>query len=333
MPNPTTNILVICGPTASGKTSLALSVASCLRSEIRDLKSPSVNILSADSRQVFKGLDIVTGKDIPADLPPNISLLGLDLVEQNQAYNLADFVSYSQKIIQSSIKENVPLIIVGGTGLYLKAITSDLLSVHVPPNQSLRFDLEKLDLPSLQSRLFALNHQKFESLNNSDKNNPRRLIRAIEIASSVTTPVITTNPPVITTCPSGRRGEAWQSIKMTQPHFQWIGLKPDRETLKLSIRRRVLDRLDSGAIKEVENLIVKYPDLHLPIYTSLGVKQILQFLHQEISREELIERWTLSEIDYGRRQMVWFKKQSGIVWYDKSTVDSHLITKLAEIYK
>ena len=86
-------------------------------------------------------------------------------------------------------------------------------------------------------------------------------------------------------------------------------------------------------MEEVKNLIAKYPDLHLPIYTSLGVKQILQFLHQEIPRETLVDLWAASEVEYARRQTVWFKKQPGIVWYDKSTVDDHLIAKLAEIYK
>ena len=314
MPNPTPKILIICGPTASGKTNLALSIADKLL-----LQHLSVNILSADSRQVYQSLDIVTGKDIPQDLSPNINFFGLDLVEPHQVYNLADFVSYAQNIIQSSIKEQVPLIIVGGTGLYLKAITSDLLNVHVPPNQPLRHDLEKLDLPSLQSRLLAINPQKFESLNNYDLHNPRRLIRAIEIASSLTTPVIAS--------------EARQSIKTVRPYFHWIGLRQEKEALKEKIRQRVLNRLITDAIEEVEKLMEKYPDHHLPIFTSLGVKEIVQYLKKDITREKLIDSWTNSEIDYARRQMVWFQKQPDIFWYDKSTVDASVADKLAEIYK
>ncbi|KKT39632.1 hypothetical protein A3K29_01910 [Candidatus Collierbacteria bacterium RIFOXYB2_FULL_46_14] len=338
------NVLVICGPTTSGKTSLALSIAKqiisnqSLRGAKRrgplvpegvNLTPPgSVNLLSADSRQIYKGLDIVTGKDIPTDLPPNICFFGLDLVEPNQSFNLADYLDYSKKIIQSSIKSHTPLIIVGGTGLYLKAITTDLLTVRVPPNRLLRLDLEKLDLPALQSRLSILNPQKFSSLNNSDLNNPRRLIRAIEISTydnSQSAAFSSSN--VIASFGTPNRGN------LTPSNFLWVGLKVDKEIQKSRINHRVIDRLENGAVEEVKNLIAKYPDLHLPIYTSLGVKQILQFLHQEIPRETLVDLWAASEVDYARRQTVWFKKQPGIVWYDKSTVDDHLIAKLAEIYK
>jgi len=318
------SILVICGPTASGKTSLSLEIAKLL---------PKANILSADSRQIYQGLDIVTGKDIPADLPPNISFFGLDLVEPNQAYNLADFVSYSQKIIQSSIKENVPLIIVGGTGLYLKAITSDLLNVHVPPNIDLRRDLERLDLKTLQSRLLELNPNKLASLNNSDLHNPRRLIRAIEISSSLRDSTSIDTPLEGTNQSNPSSLDRHASLTMTDISFLWIGLHQDKEIQKAKIRQRVLDRLDYGAIEEVENLMIKYPNHRPPIFTSLGVQETSKFLHQEITRETLIHLWTASEIAYARRQMVWFKKQPGIVWYDKSTIDSHLIAKLTEIYK
>ncbi|EKD53566.1 MAG: tRNA delta(2)-isopentenylpyrophosphate transferase [uncultured bacterium] len=310
MPKSISKTLVVCGPTASGKTSLALSVAENL---LR--RHPSVNILSADSRQVYRDLDIVTGKDIPESLSPRIKLFGLDLVEADKIFNLSDFVNYSRKIIQNSIKENTPLIIVGGTGLYLKAITSDLLNVHVPPNQPLRRDLEKLDLLSLQSRLSKLNPRRFATLNNSDLNNPRRLIRAIEVSSSAR--------------PSHPVGE---SLPVSETTFVWIGLRQDKEVQKAAIRRRVLDRLDSGAIQEVESLLKRFPDQKLPVFTSLGVQEIIKFLHQEISRETLVDLWTASEMDYARRQMVWFRKQPGIVWYDKDKVDQVLIGSLAKYY-
>ncbi|NCP47231.1 hypothetical protein COT86_02295 [Candidatus Collierbacteria bacterium CG10_big_fil_rev_8_21_14_0_10_43_36] len=342
-------ILVICGPTSSGKTSLALSIASSLRSTkcCGNLTPPrSVNILSADSRQIYKGLDIVTGKDIPRDLPQGIRYFGLDLVEPNQPFNLSDYVNYSQKMINESFIQSIPLIIVGGTGLYLQAITSDLLNVHVPSNPSLRLDLEKLDLQSLQSRLSKLNPHKFASLNNSDLHNPRRLIRAIEIFSSQQKTLPLSSSPSVIPAEAGIHpmSTAFSSSNviasfgtsnrgnLTPPNFLWVGLKVDKVIQKSQINHRVIDRLENGAVEEVKNIIKKYPDLHLPIYTSLGVKQILQFLHHEISQETLVDLWTASEVDYARRQMVWFKKQPSIFWYDKSEVDKSLSQKLAEIY-
>ncbi len=303
-----TNIIVICGPTASGKTSLALSIASQL---------PKANILSTDSRQVYRGLDIVTGKDIPPDLSDSIKFYGLDLVSPGSDFNLWMFTDYAKKVIQSSLKENVPLIIVGGTGMYLKAITSDFLNINIPKNDKLRQKLEAMDKLSLQKLLLKINPEKFQSLNNSDLNNPRRLIRAIEIA---------------TTSLRGakRRGNLTPSITdPTTPNFLWIGIEQDKEILKEKIRQRVIDRIGSGAIEEVRDLLRKFPDQTLPIYTSLGVKNIIEYLDKKITREELIDSWSGSELDYARRQMVWFKKQPGIIWYDKGKINKALASRLA----
>ncbi len=334
------NILVICGPTASGKTSLALSIAKEIffprssvipdplrrsfseASLIGNPSGKSVHILSADSRQIYKGLDIITGKDIPADLPSNIKFFGLDLVSPNQVFNVSDFVAYSQKIITDSAEQNIPLIIVGGTGLYLKAITSNLLDVHVPPDKELRSELEKLTLSDLKKRLEELNPSKYSSLNNSDLNNPRRLIRAIEISYSFkqtnVIPGLTRNP---------------EQFHDQNQNFLWLGLKVDKQIQENKIHQRVLDRLENGAIDEVKKLIPHYPDTSLPIHSSLGVKQIKEYLAGNISKEQLTDLWTKVEVDYARRQMVWFNKQSGIVWYDKDSINQELVASLAEQLK
>ncbi len=303
-----TNILVICGPTASGKTSLAIEIAKAIDS--------TVNILSADSRQIYQGLDLVTGKDIPSDLPESIKFYGLDLAKPDSNFNLWQFTDYAKNIIQNSLKENIPLIVVGGTGLYLKAITSDYLNINIPKNEKLRRKLESMDKPALQKLLLKKNPEKYQSLNHSDLNNPRRLIRAIEIATS-------------SLRGAKRRGNLTPSIQVRLPNFLWVGIVQDKELLKEKIRRRVSDRIESGAIEEVKNIFQKFPDQTLPIYTSLGVKHITQYLDKKITHEELIDLWATSELDYARRQMVWFKKQSGIIWYDKSKINKALAGRLA----
>ncbi len=312
MTNNNHTILVICGPTASGKTSLALSVAKHLS---------RANILSADSRQIYKDLGIVTGKDIPKNLSRSIKLFGLDLVNPDADFNVASFTEYAQQIIQSSLAENIPLIIVGGTGLYLQSITSSLLTAHVPPNQVLRDELEKLTLPALKTKLMEINSAKFISLNNSDANNPRRLIRAIEISSSL----------------NHSRGSVIPAKagihQVIHPTFHWIGLTQDKDKQKEGILQRVKDRLKIGAIREVQKLREKYPNSSLPIFSSLGVEQIIDYQNQKISLEELIDLWTTAENNYAKRQMVWFKKQSGIIWYDKSNLGDNLVTELAELLK
>lgn len=341
------NILVICGPTASGKTSLALNIAKKLVGAIHEsparTSSPavagltpfnSVNILSADSRQVYQGLDIVTGKDIPNNIPSNIQFFGLDLANPSEVFNLSDYVNYSQKIIQESLLKNVPLIVVGGTGLYLKAITTSLLNVAVPPDDKLRKKLEKLDIPKLQKKLQKLNPEKFASLNNSDVNNPRRLIRAIEIVSALSkTSSVSRLGGTSCTLSPANGGAIQVTLSANPPIFHWIGLRQAKEVQKSGIRQRVIERLDAGASAEVKKLFKKYSDQSLPLFSSLGVKQIIEYLDKKISREELIDRWTAAEIDYARRQMVWFQKQPGIIWYDKSKANKMLAEKLAKVFK
>jgi tRNA dimethylallyltransferase len=298
----TQNIIIICGTTSSGKTALALQLAK---------EFTRANILSVDSRQVYRGLDIVTGKDTPQDLPTNIKFFGLDIFDVEDRANLGEFVRYAREVIKESLDSNTPLIIVGGTGLYLKAITENLSDTQIPPNPRLRHRLEKLTIENLQEILKKENPQKFASLNHSDVMNPRRLIRAIEISKSH----FQSNP------------ESIQIIPHSNITFHWIGLTVDKKTLKTKIRNRVVERIKSGAIEEVALLLKKYPNRKLSVFSSLGVKQIRDFLEGKIQKDKLIEVWTNAEVDYARRQTVWFKKQKGIVWYDNSIARDILINK------
>jgi tRNA dimethylallyltransferase len=305
MSNPKQEIIIICGPTASGKTNLALQLA-------KDLHK--ANILSADSRQVYKNLGIITGKDIPQNLSPKITFFGHDIFNSDERANLADFVRYARNIIQISKKSNTPLIIVGGTGLYLKALSQNLSQIETPPNPKLRQKLEKLSLTELQNRLQKENPRKLSSLNRSDFMNPRRLIRAIEISTS-------------------KIKSPKNQTPQNQTSFHWVGLSPDKYTLKISIQKRVQERLKAGAIDEVKNLLKKFPDRTLTIYSSLGVSQIIDYLDKKISKRSLIDLWTNAEVDYARRQTVWFKKQPGIVWYDKDIDKQNLSKDLSKIYQ
>ncbi len=300
------HILIICGPTASGKTSFALQLAKEL---------PKANILSCDSRQAYQDLGIITGKDIPDDLSPKIKFFGLNIFKSDERSNLADFVRYSQKIINDSRESNTPLIIVGGTGLYLKAITQNLSDIIIPPNQKLRQKIEKLSVQKLQNLLQKENPQKYSSLNHSDIMNPRRLIRALEISAY------------------SHRGTNSTKKNEALPIFHWIGILPDIDVIKKQIHQRVAKRISAGSIDEVKQLLINFPNNNLPIYTSLGVPQIIALLEGKKTKKETIEDWTKAEIDYARRQIVWFKKQPGIVWYDKS-IDTHsVVTDLKKIYQ
>lgn len=312
-------IQIICGPTASGKTALAIKLAG--------IKPAS--IISADSRQIYQGLDIITGKDIPkgfikkdsnlffknrkvvyyspsvipSDLPAavgvegSIRLWGLDLLSPDENFNAAEFSSLSRKIILEESAQGREVFIVGGTGFYLKSLTRPETLASVRPDENLRRHLEKLSVGSLQQKLKTLDSVRFKAMNQSDVNNPRRLIRALEISLSPLSP---------------RSPLSSQSLK-----FSWLGLKTSLDDLKLRIESRVRDRLAIGAVKEVEKMLELYPDQTLPIYTTLGVKPIIKFINEEIDQEKLVSLWLTDEMNYAKRQLTWFKRQPEIVWYDK----------------
>ncbi len=297
-------VVIICGPTSSGKTGVALQLAKELN---------EANVLSVDSRQVYQGLDIVTGKDTPKNLPKNIKIFGQGIISPDKVTNLAEFERYANEVIDSSINSNTPLIVVGGTGLYLKAITENLSDIIIPPNQKLRKTLDKLPLSKLQEKLKQVNPEKFSSLNRSDFMNPRRLIRAIEVSQS-----------------KDVRPEG--GLKKQDVEYIWIGLMPDKDTLRKNIRDRVISRIDQGALEEVKALTKKISNHNSPLLSSLGLSRIIEFLNKKISLPELISLWTGDEVDYARRQVVWFKKQPGIIWYDKDTDKKKLVEELKKYY-
>ena len=190
MLNSKSKIVVICGPTASGKTALALKLA----------KLQPSSLIVVDSRQAYKGLDILTGKDIPPAFVKknnplssyfehkNTRIWGIDLISPDQTPNLSDFTRFAWKVITREQQLGQQIILVGGTGLYLKAITSPLSQIHVPQLPKLRLKLNNQPLTSLQNYLRKINSNHFNTLNHSDQNNPRRLIRHIEILQTNTLP-------------------------------------------------------------------------------------------------------------------------------------------------
>ncbi len=201
-------LLVITGPTATGKTALGLELAEKFNGEI----------VSADSRQVYKYMDIGTGKDT------TYFQWGLDLVLPNQQFNASDFVVYAQKVLDDIWSRGKLPIIVGGTGLYIKELLYPSETLHIPPNQELRN--KKYDLKELQDQVQKIDPKKWEIMNNSDKNNPRRLMRAIEVAGKVASSFTPRNDTLI------------------------IGLTAAKEVLGKRIEKRVDERIAVGMEKE-----------------------------------------------------------------------------------
>lgn len=259
-------LLIICGPTATGKTDLAAKLA----------KEFSGEIISADSRQVYKGMDIVTGKDKPR----GVKIWGYDLVKPDEEFSVAHFVKLANEQIKKIAGRGHLPIVVGGTGFWLDALVSPPPTIDVKPNWKLRKRLEKFSAKQLLNQLKKIDLGRAASMNQSDRNNPRRLIRAIEVAKS------------------GKRGG-----KAVGYEAIWIGLKATLKVLDRRIEERVKKRVKAGAVKEWERLKSKF-NQDLPSMSAIGYRELPD-----------IGKWVRAEKQYARRQLTWFRKNKAIKWY------------------
>lgn len=298
-------IVAIVGPTASGKTDLSLKIAS---------KIGLASIISVDSRQAYQGLSIITGQDIPKNFykkgeyytDGKTRLWAVNFLPPEKDISISSFTDLVFKIVKKEkFKRNI--ILVGGSGLYLKSITSPISTINIPQNKKLRSFLKNKDTKTLQEILRKTSPSKFNKLNNSDKNNPYRLIRAIEIAKA------------------GKFPKPWYLSLQKKCKFLILGIKKTKEISVKDINKRVIKRINSGAITELEK-ILKTKGLSLSFIKTLGFKQIKDYLNKKISKQELINLWSQAEHAYHKRQTVWFARQEEIIWYDKDN-QNKLINK------
>lgn len=302
-------ILVILGPTSSGKTDLALDLAKQFNGEL----------ISVDSRQVYKGLDIGTGK-LPSlkfkAMPEGrqvksskfdgywvmdgVKIWMYDVALPKDRYDVSKYLIDVQKVLEGIFKRGKSPILVGGTGLYLKAILEGFNNLKRSVDLSLRKSLEKLSLTGLQERLKQLAPKVFEELNNSERNNKRRLVRKIE--------------------GRGRRlkveGERkdWQVLK--------VGLTADREILNKRIDERVVDRVEQGMIEEAKSLNKNGLTFDRMRELGLEYKCLADLLEGKIEEEEFIKILQTKIHKYAKRQMTWFRNQEKDIWWVDITSDN-----------
>ena len=293
------DLLVILGPTATGKTKLAVQIADKFQGEI----------LSADSRQVYKGMDIGTGKDLD-DYKingKNIPYHLIDIITPKEEYNVYQFQKDFKKSFLDIQKRNKIPILCGGTGLYLKAIIMDFQLPSVKPNDSLRKELEDYTRNELINKLESVSPGA-SKINLLDTK--RRIIRAIEIE-------------MIT-----------KGGKVEKKHHQFpsiinnlivMGIEYERSVIKHKITQRLHDRLNNGMIQEVETLIqngITHQKLE-----SLGLeyRYISLYLQKRISKEQMIEKLNIAIHQFSKRQMTFFrnieKNGTKIHWLSKGNLD------------
>ncbi|MFA6532540.1 MAG: tRNA (adenosine(37)-N6)-dimethylallyltransferase MiaA [Patescibacteria group bacterium] len=280
-------MIIITGQTATGKTKLALELAQKYNGEL----------INFDSRQIYKYLDIITGKDIPKE-----KIWLYDIVTPDQYFSSFDFVKQLTPIIADTKKRGKTPILVGGTYLYLKHFLYGIDDNNSPPNFMLREKLNNKSVDHLQKMLIKLNKTVFENLNHSDQLNPRRLIRKIEIASKKTSAVEER---------SGKTAE----VNKDWPVKLFIGLRyKDKSKLRQVIKKRVEERLKNGAIEEVKKLLKMGYKQSDPGMKTIGYQQIIKYLSNDLTKEKAVEDWMNKEVQYAKRQLTFMKKDKNISW-------------------
>jgi tRNA dimethylallyltransferase len=301
----TNKLLVICGPTSTGKTTLAIALAKKFNGEL----------ISADSRQVYKGMDIGTGKDIPSGtkikLPwfqkygyyeiSGAKIWGYDLADPRHEFNVAQYIKFAERIITDIIKRGKSPILVGGTGLYMKGVVDGIPTASVPKNILLRKNIEGNTAEELFEKLAQMDSFKAGQMNASDKKNPRRLIRAIEVAMWKINNI---------------KREKEIKRKKNDIDVLMIGLTAPEKFISERIDFRVAQRVKTGIKKEVQTLLKKHVSWKMPSMSSMGYKQWKDYFDNKKTQIEVVKNWETEEKQYVKRQMVWFKKDKRIQWFD-----------------
>jgi tRNA dimethylallyltransferase len=285
-------IITIVAPTASGKTEMAIKLAKEYHGEI----------INADSRQIYCELNIGTAKPVgewqivdgvEAYFVDGVAHHLMDFISPDADFSVADFKDLAEQKIEEILSRGKLPILVGGTGLYVSAITDNLDIPRVPANKILREELEKLSLLDLQKRLKKIDPKTFTVI---DQNNPRRLVRAVEVAET-----------------TGQSFFAQQKKGISKYDILALGITVDREELYRRIDVRVDEQIKNGLVEEVINLAKKY-SWELPSMSSIGYRQIGYFLRGEMSLPEAVEILKRDTRRYAKRQITWFKRDKNIKW-------------------
>jgi tRNA dimethylallyltransferase len=283
-------LITICGATATGKSGVALALAGRLQS----------SILSADSRQVYREFDIGTAKPTAVDrtcVPHHL----IDICDPTETMTLADYQQQAQNLIAAvDFPVSPPLLLVGGTGLYIKSVVRGLKIPRVAPMPELRSQLAFLGQSQCYAMLQQVDRSAAEKIHLND---PVRTLRALEVFYATGRPI------------SEQQGENPPNYPILQ-----IGLDCPIDVLVDRIEQRTEQMLERGWIAEVEYLCKKY-GCDLPLLNTLGYQEMKQYLAGEIKLEEAKELTILHTRQFAKRQRTWFRAYPEIEWFDVSTPD------------
>jgi tRNA dimethylallyltransferase len=279
-------VLILSSPTASGKSQVALQVA----------RQIPVEILSADSRQIYKYLSIGTAKPSKSDLE-RVPHHFIDMLDPNEVWNAGKFAHESRRIIEEIFNRNRSPFIVGGSGLYIKALIDGIIDIPEPDPDLRQRILRLYESEGLSKLVDELDLIDPDTAKRIDTKNPRRVMRALEIYYST----------------GMTRSEIEKKSDDPIPYrVQWFGLKWNRGKLYERIENRVYNMIAGGLIDETKSILEKGYSRNQNALQSVGYTETIDFIGGMISRQDMIDRIKQNTRRFAKRQMTWFRKENRI---------------------
>jgi tRNA dimethylallyltransferase len=278
-------MLVILGPTASGKTDVAMAVA----------RAAGAEILSVDSMQVYRGMDVGTAKPGPAERAMVRHYL-LDVVNPDEPFTVARFVEMADEVIADAGRRGVPLVATGGTPLYYKALFEGLFEGPAADDAT-RERLRALPNEELVRRLSEADPAAAARIHPNDQ---RRLVRALEVHE-------------LTGQPISSFQTHWTSAERRHAAV-WVGLEWDRDALNRRINARVKAMLAGGWVEEVRDLVARYPALSHTAAEATGYRELIEYVSGNLTLDEAAEQIKIATRQLARRQMKWFRRFPEVTW-------------------
>ena len=282
-------VIVICGPTASGKTTLSIQLAQKINGEI----------ISSDSMQIYKDMNIGTAKPDQQEMQ-GIKHYLLDFVEPNQRYSVADYKKDAENAIEDILQKGKVPIIVGGTGLYVDSLIYGIEYPNIEFDENYRKELErrveKEGLEKLYEKAKKIDPQAMKKISRNDQ---KRILRVLEIYNATG---------------KTKTEQEIESIKNEVKYdYRVFAINMDREKLYDRINKRVDIMIQKGLIEEVENLLKKYNEFPTAMQ-GLGYKEVVEYIQGKVLKEDMIENIKRESRRYAKRQITWFKKNKQTIW-------------------
>lgn len=282
-------VIVICGPTASGKTTLSIQLAQKINGEI----------ISSDSMQIYKDMNIGTAKPDQQEMQ-GIKHYLLDFVEPNQRYSVADYKKDAENAIEDILQKGKVPIIVGGTGLYVDSLIYGIEYPNIEFDENYRKELErrveKEGLEKLYEKAKKIDPQAMKKISRNDQ---KRILRVLEIYNA--TGKTKTEQEI-----ESRKNEVKYDYRV-------FAINMDREKLYDRINKRVDIMIQKGLMEEVENLLKKYNEFPTAMQ-GLGYKEVVEYIQGKVLKEDMIENIKRESRRYAKRQITWFKKNKQTIW-------------------